>query len=137
MSFAKVIIVGRLGGDPESRQTPNGAVNVQFSIAADGRRKGENVTWFRCTAWEPIAGRLQNVIDRGYVAKGSLLYVEGQLESRVYTDRNGQERTSTDVTVTDFQFVGGGQQQGDRRDDARQDFRQGGESYTDINSLPF
>lgn len=110
MSFAKVSIVGRLGQDPEVRYTPSGTMNVQFSIAADGRRRGEgdqdNTTWFRVTAWDKQAERLVTLIERGYVAKGRLLYVDGQLETRQYTDRQGQPRTSLDVTMSDFQFVG-------------------------------
>jgi single-strand DNA-binding protein len=88
-------------------------MNVQFSMAADGRRRGsgegdqqENTTWFRVTAWDKHAERLVNLIERGYIAKGRQLYVEGQLESRQYTDRNNQPRTSLDVNLTDFQFVG-------------------------------
>ena len=123
MSFAKAIIVGRLGQDPEVRYTPSGTMNVQFSIAADGRRRGggeggeqnSNTTWFRVTAWDKDAERLVTLIERGYIAKGRLLYVEGQLETREYTDRNGNPRTSLDVTMSDFQFVG-----------SRQDNQQGG-----------
>lgn len=114
MSFAKVSIVGRLGQDPEVRYTPSGTMNVQFSMAADGRRRGSgegneqegNTTWFRVTAWDKQAERLVTLIERGYIAKGRLLYVDGQLETRQYTDRNGQPRTSLDVNMTDFQFVG-------------------------------
>lgn len=114
MSFAKVTIVGNLGQDPEVRYTPSGTMNVQFSIAAAGRRRSggeqggeqDNTTWFRVTAWDKQAERLVTLIERGYVAKGRLLYVEGQLESRQYTDRNGQQRTSLDVNLSDFQFVG-------------------------------
>lgn len=122
MSFAKVSIVGRLGQDPEVRYTPSGTMNVQFSIAADGRRRGgeggeqdNNTTWFRVTAWDKQAERLVTLIERGYIAKGRLLYVDGQLETRQYTDRNNQPRTSLDVTMHDFQFVG-----------SRQDNQQGG-----------
>lgn len=111
MSFAKIVSVGRLGADPETRYTPQGSTTLSFRFAADGRKKGENTTWLRITAWDRLAERLINLQEKGYLSKGSLLYVEGQLESRTYTDRNGQERVSLDVTMTDFQFVGGGQQQ--------------------------
>lgn len=138
MSFAKVTIVGRLGNDPEIRYTQNGATVLSFRMAADGRRKGENVTWFAVSAWDRVAERLINLQEKGYLAKGSLLYVEGQLESRPYQDRSGNDRVSLDVTVTDFQFVGGGQQQqGDRRADARQEFQQQGEEAVDLDSVPF
>lgn len=111
MSFAKVTIVGNLGQDPEIRYTPSGTMNVQFSMAADGRKRSgegeqENTTWFRVTAWDKHAERLVNLIERGYIAKGRQLYVDGQLETRQYTDRNNQPRTSLDVTLSDFQFVG-------------------------------
>jgi single-strand DNA-binding protein len=115
MSFAKVTIVGRLGQDPEVRYTPSGTMNVRFSMAADGRRRGGNeggdqeggnTTWFSVTAWDKQAERLVTLIERGYIAKGRQLYVEGQLESRQYTDRNGQPRTSLDVNLSDFQFIG-------------------------------
>jgi single-strand DNA-binding protein len=111
MSFAKVTIVGNLGQDPEIRYTPSGTMNVRFSMAADGRKRGgegeqENTTWFSVTAWDKQAERLVNLIERGYIAKGRQLYVDGQLETRQYTDRNNQPRTSLDVTLTDFQFVG-------------------------------
>jgi len=122
MSFAKVTIVGNLGQDPEVRYTPSGTMNVQFTMAADGRRRGgegsdqeANTTWFRVTAWDKQAERLVTLIERGYIAKGRQLYVDGQLETRQYTDRNGQPRTSLDVTLHDFQFVG-----------SRQDNQQGG-----------
>lgn len=127
MSFAKVTIVGNLGQDPEVRYTPSGTMNVQFSIAAAGRRRGEgdqeNTTWFRVTAWDKQAERLVTLIERGYVAKGRQLYVDGQLETRQYTDRNGQPRTSLDVTMHDFQFVGS------RQDNQGGEGGQGGGNY--------
>ena len=90
MSFAKVTIVGNLGQDPEIRYTPSGTMNVRFSMAADGRKRGgegeqENTTWFSVTAWDKQAERLVNLIERGYIAKGRQLYVDGQLETRQYT----------------------------------------------------
>lgn len=114
MSFAKVSIVGNLGRDPETRYTPSGALNVQFTIAASGRRRSggdqggeqDNTTWFRVTAWDRLAERIVTMTERGYLGKGKLLYVEGQLESRQFTGNDGQVRTSLDVTMTDFQFVG-------------------------------
>jgi single-strand DNA-binding protein len=118
MSFAKVIIVGNLGSDPEVRYTPQGSTTIQFSIAADGRKKESDSTWFRVTAWDRLAERLISLQEKGYLGKGKSLYVEGQLEQRRYTDKNGQERTSLDVTMTDYQFTGGGQQQGQQQQPA-------------------
>ena len=108
MSFAKVVIVGRLGNEPENGFTQAGAPRWRARIAADGMRKGEGTTWLSVTAYDRLAERLASLTERGFLAKGALLYVEGQLESRPYTDRSGVERVSLDVTLTDFQFVGAG-----------------------------
>lgn len=111
MSFAKVTIVGRLGQDPESRYLQSGTLVVSFSMAADGRRRsGEqpSTTWFRVSAFGEQAERIANMVERGYIAKGRLLYVEGQFEVREYTGNDGQPRTSNDVNLSDWQFIGGG-----------------------------
>lgn len=110
MSFAKVTIVGRLGGDPESRYLQNGKLVVSFSMAADGRKKDSGPTWFRVSAFDEQAERIANMVERGYIAKGRMLYVEGRFETREY-QANGQNRTSNDVVMTDWQFVGSGQQE--------------------------
>lgn len=114
MSFARVTIVGRLGGDPETRYTQNGTLIVSFSMAADGRKRGgdsqPSTTWFRVSAFGEQADRLVKMIERGYIAKGRQLYVEGQFEARPYQGNDGQERTSLDVTLSDWQFIGSGQQ---------------------------
>ena len=118
MSFAKVTIVGRLGQDPESRYLQSGTLVVSFSMAADGRRRGgeqPSTTWFRVSAFGEQAERIANMVERGYIAKGRMLYVEGQFEARQYQGNDGQMRTSNDVNLSDWQFIGGGrdgQQQG-------------------------
>ena len=113
MSFAKVAIVGNLGQDPESRYLQTGTLVVSFSIAARGRRRQgaePSTTWFRVSAFGDQAERIANMVQKGYIGKGRLLYVEGQLESRPYQGNDGQMRTSLDVTLTDWQFIGSGQQ---------------------------
>lgn len=127
MSFAKIAIVGNLGSDPESRYLQSGTLVVSFSIAADGRRRsGEQpaTTWYRVSAFGEQAERLANMVERGYIAKGRQLYVEGQFEVRQYTGNDGQMRTSNDVNLTDWQFLGGGrdgqQNQGQQRSGGNQ-----------------
>lgn len=120
MSFAKATIVGRLGGDPESRYLQDGKLVISFSMAADGRKKDAGPTWFRVSAFGEQAERVASMVERGYIKKGSLLYVEGRLESREY-QANGQTRTSLDVVMSDWQFVGGGQQQGGNQSSNAQD----------------
>ena len=130
MSFAKATIVGRLGGDPESRYLQDGKLVISFSMAADGRKKDAGPTWFRVSAFGEQAERVASMVERGYIKKGSLLYVEGRLESREY-QANGQTRTSLDVVMSDWQFVGGGQQQGGNQASNAQDEQQ------DLNELPW
>lgn len=118
MSFAKVTIVGNLGRDPETRYTQNGTLILSFTIAARGRRRGGNqepsTTWFRVSAFGEQAERLATMVERGYINKGKLLYVEGQLEESTFTGNDGQERKSLEVNLSDWQFIGGGQQDGQR-----------------------
>lgn len=113
MSFAKVAIVGHLGRDPESRYLQSGTLVVSFTIAASGRRRsgGEpGTTWFRVSAFGEQAERLANMVERGYITKGKMLYVEGQLEQTQFQGNDGQPRTSLEVTMSDWQFIGSNQQ---------------------------
>lgn len=121
-SFNKIIIVGHLGRDPELRYTPSGTAVCDFSVATSERRRGregssegeEITTWFRVSMW----GRQAEVANQ-YLQKGKLVYVEGRLSQREWTDRDGNKRTSLEVHGTDMQFIGsrsdegspGGQQQ--------------------------
>ena len=166
MSFAKVAIVGNLGQDPESRYLQSGQLVVSFSMAAQGFFRsggGERATtWFRVSAFGEQAERLANMVQKGYIAKGRQLYVEGQMEARQYTGNDGQQRTSLDVRLSDWQFIGNNQQnqqggQGggnfqNRRNDGDFDPSQGGSQYSgsqysddqfgsgdpsDMNDVPF
>ena len=118
MSFAKITIVGNLGRDPESRYLQSGTLVVSFSMAAQGRWRRDQdptTTWFNVSAFGEQAERLATMVERGHIAKGRMLYVEGQFEARQYQGSDGQMRTSNDVNLTDWQFIGGGrdgQQQG-------------------------
>ncbi len=112
MSYNKVTMIGRLGQDPETRYTPTGTMNVGFSVATSRRyndREGqqqETTTWFRVTAWGRLAETLDKLSQNGALAKGREVYVEGRLEQREYTARDGQQRTSLDVNASEFQLVG-------------------------------
>src|SRR5688500_11012781 len=110
--ISKAIVVGNLGRDPETRYTPNGTMNVRFTMAVSRRfrdqsgQQQERTTWFNVTAWGKLAETLDNLTQQGYVAKGKQVYVEGRLESREYQDQQGQTRFSLDVTATEFQLLG-------------------------------
>ena len=109
MSFNKVIIVGNLGRDPELRYTPQGTAVCNFSMATTEKRRDKSgeyqdvTTWFRVTVWDKKAE-----VAAKYLQKGSQVYIEGRLKLDEWTDRDGNNRTTLDVTATDMQFVGGG-----------------------------
>ena len=106
-SFNKITIVGYLGRDPELRYTPQGTPVCDFSVATTERRKDKSgefqdvTTWFRVTFF----GRQAEVASQ-YLAKGRQVYLEGRLTQREWQDRDGNTRTSLEVTGTDLQFVG-------------------------------
>jgi single-strand DNA-binding protein len=104
-SVNKVILVGNLGRDPEARNMPSGGKVVSFSVAtsetwndrASGERK-EKTQWHRVAIFNERLGE----IAEKYLRKGSKVYIEGQLESRKYTDKDGQEREITEVVIGRF-----------------------------------
>ncbi|OFS84226.1 single-stranded DNA-binding protein [Oligella sp. HMSC05A10] len=107
MSVNKVILVGRLGADPEARATPTGLQVCNLSIATnhvsydrDGN-KNESTEWHRVVFF----GRQAEVCEQ-YLRKGSQIYVEGRLQTRKYTDRDGIERYATDVVGERMQMLG-------------------------------
>ena len=111
--ISRVILVGNLGRDPETRYTPNGSMNVQFSMAVtrrwndQGGQLQEQTTWFRVTAWGRLAETLDRLSQNGALTKGKQVYVEGsRLEARAYQDQNGEARASLDVTADTLQLLG-------------------------------
>lgn len=107
MSFNKVIIVGNLGRDPELRYTPQGTAVCNFSMATTEKRRDKSgefqdvTTWFRVTLWDKKAE-----VAAKYLQKGKPVYIEGRLKVDEWTDRDGKERYTLDVTATDMQFIG-------------------------------
>ncbi|RIK21488.1 MAG: single-stranded DNA-binding protein [Chloroflexi bacterium] len=99
----KVMIIGRLGRDPEMRYTPSGKPVTSFSVAVSRtytKPEGERVEetdWFNVVAW----GRLAEICSQ-YLTKGSLVYVEGRLETRSWEGDNGQKHYRTEVVAGRF-----------------------------------
>jgi single-strand DNA-binding protein len=99
MSVNKVILVGRLGRDPETRFTSSGQAVANFTMATDetykdksGQRQ-KHTEWHRITLW----GKLAEIAQQ-YLKKGMLVYIEGRIQTRQWEDkRDGQKRTSTDI----------------------------------------
>jgi len=104
----KVILVGRLGRDPETRYTGGGQAVANFSVATDETYKDRNgerqkrTEWHRITVW----GK-QAEIAQQYLKKGSLVYIEGRIQSREWQDKEGQKRTSFDIVANNFRMLGG------------------------------
>jgi single-strand DNA-binding protein len=104
-SVNKVILVGNLGRDPEIRSTQDGTKIANLSLATSetwrdknsGERK-ERTEWHRVVIFND---RLVDVVEK-YVKKGSKLYIEGALQTRKWTDKEGQERYSTEVVLQRF-----------------------------------
>jgi len=104
-SVNKVILIGNLGKDPEVRTMNNGGEVVSFSIAtsenwndkASGERK-EKTEWHNIVIFNENLGR----IAKQYLRKGSSVYVEGQLQTRKWTDQNGNDRYTTEVVLQRF-----------------------------------
>ena len=101
-SVNKVILVGNLGRDPEVRRTGNGDPIVSFSVAtaetwkdkATGERK-ERTEWHNVTIFNEALGK----IAEQYCKKGTKVYLEGQLQTREYTDKDGNQRKATEVVL--------------------------------------
>ena len=104
-SVNKVILVGNLGRDPEVRMTQNNQKIVQLSVATSERWKDRQSGEMRDkTEWHSVVifnEHLADIAER-YLRKGSPVYVEGQLQTRKWTDQGGQERSTTEVVLSRF-----------------------------------
>jgi single-strand DNA-binding protein len=108
MSVNKVILVGRLGRDPETRYTSGGQAVANFSVATDETYKDRNGERQKRTEWHRIVvwGK-QAEIAQQYLKKGSLIFIEGRIQSREWQDKEGQKRTSFEIVATNFRMLGG------------------------------
>lgn len=103
----KAIILGRLGQNPEISYTQSGLAVCKFSMATSRKQKGEEVTqWHRCTAFDKTGELISK-----YVSKGDMLYIEGEITYGQY-EKDGVTRYTTDIIVREFNFIGGGDNQG-------------------------
>ena len=107
MSVNKVILLGRLGRDPEVRYMPNGEAVCNFSIATsetwndrNGQRQ-ERTEWHNITMYRRLAE-----IAGQYLKKGREVYIEGRIQSRKYTGKDGIERTAYDIVASEMKMVG-------------------------------
>ncbi len=105
----KVILVGRLGKDPEVRSTPSGQTVAEFTMATDEKytdksgNKVERTEWHNIQAW----GRLGEICGQ-YLRKGKLIYIEGRIQTDSWDDKEtGQKRYKTRITANEMKMLGG------------------------------
>jgi len=103
----KVMIIGRLGRDPEMRYTPSGRPVTTFSVAtsrnwttSDGERRVET-EWFNIVAWGNLAE-----ICKQYLTKGQQVYIEGRLQTRHWDDQEGNKHTSVEINANEMIMLG-------------------------------
>lgn len=116
-SVNRIQILGRVGADPELRDTPQSRV-ANFSVATDryvGKDKPSQTDWHRVTAWNSASGKGQQLADvvEKYVKKGDQVFVEGRIEYRTWEDKDGNKKYATDIVATDITLLGAG-----KKDDA-------------------
>ncbi len=102
----KVTLIGHLGGDPELRRLDNGSVVTRFSLATNENYKDKDGNWQKLTewhnvvAWRDLGERAGNLLK-----KGMLVYVDGKVSYRKYTDRDGNDRYVTDIVANTFRLL--------------------------------
>lgn len=114
----KVMLIGRLGQDPELRYTQAGQPVANFSLATNNVWKGKDGQSHESTEWHNIVAwnRTAEIVNE-YLKKGSRVYIEGSLRTRSWDDQNGNKRYTTEVLVDQLEFLesregsGGGYQQ--------------------------
>lgn len=125
----KVMLIGRLGGEPEIRYMADGTPMATFSLATNrnvkkGEQWEEETDWHRVVAWR----RLAEVIGQ-YLHKGSLVYIEGQIRNRSWTDQSGNKKYITEIMALDMQMLDG-------KSDRQQGGGQSGVSGYDLEPPP-
>lgn len=106
MSLNKVMLIGRLGQDPELKYTPSGSAVCNFSMATSeswtdkAGQKQEKTEWHRIVVW----GKLAELCNQ-YLGKGRQAFVEGKLQTRSWEDKEGQKKYTTEVMANTVQFL--------------------------------
>jgi single-strand DNA-binding protein len=114
MSVNKVILLGRLGKDPELRSTQSGQRVATFSLATTERSKDKGGNSTEKTEWHNIVvwGKTAELAAK-YLQKGRQVYLEGRIQTRKWQDKEGKDRYSTEIVAQNLTFVGGGKSGGE------------------------
>jgi single-strand DNA-binding protein len=128
----KVLIIGRLGRDPEMRYTPSGRPVTTFSVAtsrtwntSEGGRRTET-EWFNVVAWSNLAE-----ICKQHLSKGRLVYIEGRLQTRHWEDPDGNKHSSTEIVANEMIMLD------DRREGGSGGYEEEGEEVGEEDEFPF
>lgn len=116
-SVNKVIIVGALGRDPEIRYMPNGDAACNLSVATSESWKDKSGEKQERTEWHRISmfGKLAEIAGQ-YLAKGSSVYLEGKLQTRKWTDKDGVDKYTTEIIADRMQMLGGKESRQERQE---------------------
>ena len=103
----KVILVGNLGAEPDNRSTANGGTVTSISVATNEQWKDKQGELQTRTEWHRVSlfNRLAEVA-RGYLHKGSMVYIEGKIQTRKWQDQSGQDRYTTEIIANQMQMLG-------------------------------
>lgn len=125
----KVILIGRLGSDPEIRSTPSGVAVCSFTLAVDGKKEGQT-TWYKISAWRHLGESCGR-----YLSRGKKCAVIGELQPREYTAKDGTTRISLDVQADECEFLSPRTEKHDEPKEEQTDTS----GFTDIDTsdLPF
>jgi single-strand DNA-binding protein len=102
----KASVIGNLGGDPELRYSANGAPFLRFNVASSYRTRDAGGAWQDRTEWVRVTvfgARADSLVQ--YLKKGTRVFVDGQLEARPWTDRDGQVRAGLEIAASDVEFM--------------------------------
>jgi single-strand DNA-binding protein len=107
-SVNKVILIGNLGRDPEIRYMPSGDALATLSVATTDTWKDKSGEKQERTEWHRVSmfGRLAEIAGE-YLKKGSQVYIEGRIQTRKYTDKDGAEKYSTEIVASEMKMLGG------------------------------
>ena len=136
-SINKAILIGRLCRDPESRQA-NGKAVCNFSMATNETwrdtegEKQERVEYHRIVIW----GKLAETAAK-YLSKGSQIYIEGRLQTREWTDKDGQKKYTTEIVANNMTMLDGKGDNSEKPNNPEKPESSGGLSPDDLDQIPF
>lgn len=138
-SLNKVTLIGNLGRDPETRTFPSGDQICNVTIATTDKWKDKQSGEMReATEWHRVTfnGRLAEIAAQ-YLLKGSQVYVEGQIRTRRYTDKDGVEKFATEIRADQMQMLGSKERQSEPQQRAPQGRQRESSPNADDDSIPF